>query len=123
MQAATLALRFVLQDVLGDVLRFPVWWYSVGLLGFVGWAGGRVNQAWHNLGIGAWISHIFSPMYGQRDWQGRIISFFARLLIIFARLVGFVLYSAVFLVLCAVWVCLPPAVAILLLLQVSNLGF
>ena len=40
-----------------------------------------------------WAKSVFLPMYGQRDWQGRIISFCFRLLLLVTRGVRLLLWT------------------------------
>jgi len=111
--------RIILQ-VLGEILYFPVWWYSVGLLRFskalgLFWLGQE-----ESLGLSVWIKNIFVPMYGQRDIASRLISFVMRTVQIIFR--GFVLL-VLLLFLLAIWLgwlLLPPFLLIALSFQVAR---
>ena len=92
------------------------------LMAFVGWAAGQGRLAWQRFALGPWLRNVFAPMYGQRDWQSRIISFFARIVIIATRLAGYIAYLFVLATLCLGWIVLPPAIGVLLVLQLSHLG-
>jgi hypothetical protein len=74
--------RHLAVDVFGAFLYFPLWWYGPGLAA----AGARAGRfiAWNaeSFGVRHWVKNLFRPMYGLRDWQGRLISFFARLVAI-----------------------------------------
>lgn len=48
-----------------------------------------------NLAVTLWIKNWFVPMFGQHDWQGRIISVFIRTVQIIIRSILFVLWSVV----------------------------
>jgi hypothetical protein len=63
-------------------LYFPLWWYGPGLVGAAAKAGRFVSWNAESFGVRHWIKNLFRPMYGLRDWQGIIISFFARLVAI-----------------------------------------
>ncbi len=67
---ATFALR--------EIAMFPVWWYSRGLLMVMHALRESVAGYAQGLGIRVWVRNIFVPMYGQYDWQSRIISVFMR---------------------------------------------
>lgn len=99
--------KFVLFDVLGDIVYFPIWWYGRGAKKSASIIWKKIRELEHFLGVIIWIKNIFRPMYGLRDWQGRIISFFFRLLNIIIRatllLVGFILYWLLWLL----WLALP----------------
>jgi hypothetical protein len=62
------------------------------------------------LALFVWIKNIFTPMYGQYDWQGRLISLFMRIVQIIFR--GFVMLICVGIAvaLLIIWIILPPFV-------------
>jgi hypothetical protein len=101
------SLRFVTIDVVGDILYWPVWWYSKGLLNAGRYLLGGVAQQYQTLGLGIWVKHIFTPMFGQYDIEGRIISFFARLIQIIFRSLILVFWTIVLLILFLLWVVGP----------------
>jgi len=107
---SALTLRFLAVDVVGSVLYFPVWWYSVGAFKVLRWCWGRLAGAAAAFGFGIWIRNLFTPMYGQRDIAGRLISFFMRLVtIVFYALILAVL--AVLLgVIAMLWLALPALI-------------
>lgn len=77
--------KFLLADVIGDALYFPLWWYSSGLWRFLSALGGRLRNLAVKLGLGVWTRYLFTPMFGQYDAAGRIISFFVRIFQIIMR--------------------------------------
>lgn len=90
-----------------DILYFPVWWYSAG-------AWRAAKNGWHyfllgnaRLAPGLWLKNLLVPMYGQYDWEGRIISFFMRLVQVIGR--SLALFGWLLAVLAAViaWLLLP----------------
>ena len=94
---------FVGEDALTSVVRFPLWWYTHGLIDTASALALSVRTQATKLAIGVWIRNIFTPMYGQSDWQSRLISVFVRTAQIIARgvflcflvalyLAGFALY-------------------------------
>jgi hypothetical protein len=97
----------VLKDIVLDVLLFPVYWYSKGLLRMVTWAGESLLGALTSLSLGVWIKNLFVPMYGQRDWQSRLISIFMRSVQIIFRLLGFFFWAIIVLVALALYVAAP----------------
>lgn len=64
--------------ILVDILIFPFWWYSFGLIKFVKVLLNFLSNQEKFWALSVWARNIFTPMYGLRDWQGRIISFFVR---------------------------------------------
>ncbi|MFA4999847.1 MAG: hypothetical protein WC545_00595 [Patescibacteria group bacterium] len=107
----------IITQILGEILYFPIWWYSVGFIR-------RVKVSWSflrnreiSLGFSVWAKNIFVPMYGQRDFAGRLISFLVRLVQIIAR--GLVLFLWLIIVLLGLifWLALPILLLIALAFQ------
>jgi len=72
-------------EIGGDVLRFPQWWYGKGLIDAARTAVETVQGYARRLGLRVWTKNIFTPMFGQYDWQSRIISVFMRTVNIIGR--------------------------------------
>lgn len=104
-----------------DIFYFPLWWYSVGVKNMARVCLGLVDDGNANLAPGLWLKNIFVPMFGQRDWQGRIMSFFMRLVNVIAR--GFGLGIWIFLVFLffLLWIVLPLFVLYFLLHSLLSL--
>jgi hypothetical protein len=68
----------VFRDILVDLVMFPIWWYSKGLLLMLRASAHTLRGYAQYLAIGVWIKNLFVPMFGQRDWQSRLISIFMR---------------------------------------------
>ncbi len=94
---------FLLVDLLGGILYFPIWWYSQGLVIFVQGLGRQIAQQYTRSGLGVWVSNIFTPMFGQYDWQGRLISFCVRLFQIVFRGLYMIGWMVIMLVLLLAW--------------------
>lgn len=97
-------------DIIIDVLYFPVWWYSIGLVKAFTSCGNGIKESYHNFAIGILLRNMFKPMYGERSFSGRIISFFARILILLFRLIQFFIWAAVLLALPVLWVGAPVVI-------------
>ena len=63
-----------------------------------------------NLAVGLMFKSLFKPMFGQYDREGRIISFFFRLILTFARTIAFLILVAIYLLAIVFWILLPVAV-------------
>ena len=107
----------IIAQILGEILYFPIWWYSIGFIR-------RIKVSWSflrdreiSLGFSVWAKNIFAPMYGQRDFAGRLISFLVRLVQIIAR--GLVLFLWLIIVLLGLifWLALPILLLIALAFQ------
>jgi len=98
--------RLFLEAVL-DIIYFPVWWYTKGALHAWRWCFDLLKRGNNNLAPGLWLANLFVPMFGQFDWQGRIVSFLMRLVQIFARAIALAVWLGLCLVLFLCWLVLP----------------
>jgi hypothetical protein len=97
----------ILGEIGRDILYFPLWWYSRGLLNTVLKMVEFLKQRQKALGLLVWIKNIHRPMYGQYDWQGMIISVFMRIVQIIIRS-AIMLFWCVFALLAVfAWIILP----------------
>jgi len=101
------SLNFVLVDLIGNFLYWPLWWYSKGLAKAGLFCFRSFQEESERLAINVWLKNIFTPMFGQYDWEGRIISFFIRLLQIIFRSILLLLWLMFLIVLLLLWVLLP----------------
>ncbi|MDO8584255.1 MAG: hypothetical protein Q7R83_03705 [bacterium] len=105
--------RFVMLDLVGSVIHFPLWWYTEGLASVLRWVQRALAFRWKSFSIAVWVKNLFVPMYGQYDFVGRIISVFMRFVILIGRLI-FIAFEAVFyFVLILFWVALLPGLVFL----------
>jgi small-conductance mechanosensitive channel len=111
-------LSIIILETLGKILYFPLWWYSVGLLKKIKSLWRFLGAKQENLGFSVWLKNIFVPMYGQRDFAGRIISFVIRLVQVIVR--GLILLIWFFLALLALlsWLLLPVLLFLALIFQI-----
>lgn len=100
-------LTFLLRDVLLDALYAPLWWYSAGLVATVRKLMRAFQEGVAIIGISIWMRSIFKPMYGEYSWQGRIISFFMRLVVLVFMILQLIVWSAILIVLFCLWLALP----------------
>jgi len=113
------SIKFVFKDIVFDILAWPVWWYTTGVYKALKRMGNVIAQGNDELALSVWVKNIFTPMFGQYDWQGRIISFFMRLFQIIFRFIVFVLWILVAFIGFMVWLILP----LILIYQILfNLG-
>ena len=104
-------------QILGEVLYFPIWWYSTGFLRQVMGIWNFWRQRERTLGLSVWIKNIFVPMYGQRDIASRIISFLVRLVQIIFRGLILVFWLTILLFLLVVWLAFPLGLLLALSFQ------
>lgn len=105
----------VFKDVLLDIIGFPVWWYSRGLLLMFKWCADTLKGYARYMAISVWIKNIFVPMFGQNDWQSRLISIFMRSVQIVGRSIGLMVIAVGVTLALLLYIALP----IFVMLQVA----
>lgn len=100
-------LQRLLLEAFLDILYFPFWWYTKGAVHALRWCFNLLKLGNENLAPGLWLANLFVPMFGQFDWQGRIVSFLMRLVQIFARTVALAVWVSLCFVLFLGWLALP----------------
>lgn len=111
--------KIVLQ-LIGEILYFPLWWYSVGFWRLLKSIGRSLQGEEEALGLFIWAKNILVPMYGQYDWAGRIISFLVRLVQIIARSLVLLVWSFLVLIVALLWLTLPAFLLFALFFQFIN---
>ena len=102
-----LFLRFIVVDIAGDFLYFPLWWYTAGWKKSVVFTVEKIRDLENALAIKIWAKNLFRPMYAQYDLQGRIISFFMRLFQLIIRSIFFFIFFVFLLFVPVIWFFLP----------------
>lgn len=100
-------IKILFLDAIWDVVSFPIFWYSKGMVLAFRWAFREIIEIENFLGLRIWVKNILTPMYGQRDIGGRIISFFMRAFQIIVRSVIFICFSLFYFLLFLVYLALP----------------
>ncbi len=90
-----------------DVIYFPVWWYTAGVVYMLGICRNFLSTANGFLAPGLWLKNVFVPMFGQYDLQGRLVSFFMRLMNVIVRSLGLFIWFFVVLVFFLLWISVP----------------
>lgn len=88
-------------------IYFPIWWYGRGFIKILASIKESIILKQKRLGFFIWIKNIFTPMFGQYDWQGKLISFSMRLAQIVFRgfiLLIWIMFLFLFLL---IWITLP----------------
>lgn len=106
----TNSFKFVAKDLVGNVLFWPVWWYSKGLALVFRYTIKSVSEQERRIGLRLWFLNLFKPMFGQYDWQGRLISFFMRLVMMIFKIMMFLVWILLMIIFLIVWVAGPVVV-------------
>ena len=109
-------------DTVRDIIRFPIWWYTKGLIR--AWKSFMESAATadQTLGVSIWFKNILKPMYGQYDLMGRFISIIIRLFQLVIRTLLLLLWIVLLLLKVALWGALPVAIFSQLFYQMAG-GF
>jgi len=92
---------------LKTVLYFPIWWYSKGFIRVIKGGVNWIKDFEQTLGFMIWVKNLFVPMFGQRDIQGRIISFFLRLFQIIIKGIVLLIFSLLVVIVIIAWLIIP----------------
>lgn len=105
--------RMIIEFAL-DVLYFPLWWYTDGLKRVAIGCWHLVQDGNAHFSPGLWLKNIFVPMFGQYDWQGRLMSFFMRLANVIGRSICLVIWVIVVCLFFLAWIVFPLFVTYML---------
>ena len=106
-------------ELIQDILYFPLWWYSRGLIKLLLRLKNFLVDKQKSLALLIWIKNIHKPMYGQYDWTGLLISFFMRLIQIIIRSVIMLFWLVAALVVLIFWLILPILVVYEIIFQLA----
>lgn len=98
--------RIVL-DFVFHLVYFPLWWYTGGLRHVAQFAWRQIRYVHAYLVPDLWLKNLFVPMFGQTDWQGRIASFFIRVVNVIVRSIMLLIWSGVVFVVSLIWPLVP----------------
>lgn len=116
-------LKFIGNDLVGNILYFPVWWYSVGAFRILKKIVKDTKSFAHDLHLGILFKYLFKPMYGLTDFWSRIISFLVRIVqFIILSFTTFIWLSFLFFCFIA-WLLLPILVSYSILFQLNIINY
>ena len=108
----------ILLEFLAKILYFPLWWYGVGLIKKIKSLFLFIKNKNRELGVTIWMKNIFTPMYGQRDFTGRVVSFFIRLVQIVFRSALMLVWIFIAIIMLLLWLFFPIALLLALIFQI-----
>ncbi len=97
-------------QLLWEIAYFPLWWYSSGLIHLLESIREFMSNRQKELAFFVWTKNILVPMYGEYNWEGRLISFFVRLVQIIVRGIILLIWMAFCVIALALWIAVPPVV-------------
>ena len=110
-------------DVVGSIIYFPLWWYSRGLMDFARYILEFLSNRERGLAFLVWIKNIHKPMYGQTDLQGRLISFFMRIVQIIGRGIIMIFWLLFSILIFLAWLLVPVFILYHLLFQLGIMEY
>lgn len=109
----------ILTEFIFELLYFPIWWYSRGLLKMLLWSKNFLSRKIKSTGLLIWLKNIFTPMYGQNDWAGILISFITRILQIIFRSLAMLFWIIWSIGIIALWLIFPIIVILEIIFQLG----
>lgn len=106
-------------ELIWNIIFFPLWWYTAGFMVMINGLINFVSNREKGLGFLVWLKNIHKPMYGLTDWQGKLISFFMRLLNVILRGILLLFFIVLAFIFALVWIALPPFVLFQIVFQIA----
>lgn len=110
--------RFFLLDFFPSIVTFPMWWYGDGLTSVIRWSKRTLAYRWQSYAFRIWAKNLLVPMYGQTDAFGHAISIVMRIVILVARMVGYVAELVGHGMLILAWAAWPMLLVLLLVFSI-----
>ena len=102
-----LVIQRLFLELILDIIYFPLWWYTGGVKHAIKYCYGVLQSGNMVLSPMLWLKNIFVPMYGQSDFQGRLVSFFMRLVNFIGRSIALFFWLLVVIFIFLLWLAFP----------------
>lgn len=103
-----------------NIFYTPLWWYSRGLKRAFDFCLHLLKVGNKNLVPMLWFKNIFTPMFGQTDWQGKIVSFLVRIANVFGRSLALLIWFFIVAFLFLLWITIPVFVVVMFLFSLTS---
>jgi len=114
-----LVIQRLLIEALLDFIYFPFWWYTSGLKHWLFVLVRLFKDGNLILLPGLWLKNLFVPMFGQTDFQGRLMSIFMRLVNVIARGIALFVWFLIIVIIFLLWIVFPIFVLFMLIRSFS----
>lgn len=114
-----LIVQRIVLDFFWHLVYFPVWWYTKGLTKALLYCFNLLRSGNDFMAPGIWLQNLFVPMFGQNDWQGRIVSVLMRFINIIVRGIGLFIWSMAVFLIFLLWLLWPIFVLYMLIMSIS----
>ena len=109
----------LVREFFSSIVRFPLWWYTQGLMFVFFKTAKSTRSASVFFGLDVWLKNLFTPMYGDESFSGRLISFLVRMAMVVGKGLGVLAWTLVAWVLFALYLIVLPAAVLGLIYQLS----
>lgn len=114
--------KYILIEILWDIIYFPVWWYTKGLKRVADYCLQSASEyIVRRLALKIWLASMFKPMYGDYTREGRIISLVMRVVVLVVKLVMMVIWLIILFIIFIIWLVLPLLIIYYILFQVFDI--
>ena len=107
-------LNYIIKHIILDILYFPLWWYTRGFARTIKFALRSVSDAERQIALGIWLKAMFKPMFQDYTWEGRMVSFFMRIMLLIFKIVMFGAWVIGAILIIIAWTAIPIITARLL---------
>ena len=108
----------ITMDFFWHLVYFPIWWYTLGLKKALFYCFDLLRSGNDLMSPGLWLRNLFVPMFGQSDWEGRIVSVFMRLVNVIIRGIGLLFWLLAVIFIFLLWIFWPIFVFYMLIMSV-----
>jgi hypothetical protein len=105
---------FLVEETVGSIVHFPLWWYGEGLLDALRWMGRSLSYRFRAYQLGLWMTHLFTPMYGQYDVASQFISAVVRIAVVIGRCIALLFEAFAYSLLILAWIAAPALFLLLI---------
>lgn len=109
------AAGYLIKDIVFDFVRFPVWWYTVGVERAATFAWSELRGWLQRLSLVILFRNLLKPMYGDYSRSGRAISLVLRLFMFVVKFVTMIVWALIVAALFLAWILLPIGIVWLFL--------
>ncbi len=95
-------------NVIGDLWRFPLWWYTSGLKLVGKYCLESLHNTWERLALGLFLRYFFKPMYGDYTISGRAVSLLMRIVLVIYKSIRLIFWLLWYLTIFLIWLVLLP---------------
>lgn len=120
MYQVLLFLTVAVEEFLRTLVRFPLSWYGNGFSRLLTWMTQQLRYQARGYALTLWARSLFVPMYGSYDVWGRIISFFARIIVLLVRVCLLAVTALVYMCGVMLYLLAPLVIAVGWLLSLSS---